>query len=193
MGGGVKVWGGGGGGGGVSTPFRTMDKADIIEIVSTFIKSLRRPNVFKNNIPGDNWVSLFQKRWKKELSARKPEILTLLCAISCNEQVVNAYFTVLEDLLIKLDLKERPDHILNLDESRFVTDPKVERIFVKRGKKDPVTVIPGSGREMYTVLSCVSASGHVYPPFMLFKVRTCTSTSAMVAPPGTGYGATDSG
>ena len=79
---------------------------------------------------------------------------------------MNAYFTVLEDLLIKLDLKECPDHILNLDESGFVTDP---RIFVKRGKKDPATVNPGSGKEMYTVLSCVSASGHAYPPFMLFK------------------------
>ena len=87
------------------------DKADIIEIVSTFVKSLRRPNVFKNNIPGDDWFSLSQKRWKKELSARKPEILTLLRATSCNEQVVNTYFTVLEDLLIKLDLREHPDHI----------------------------------------------------------------------------------
>ena len=157
-------------------------KADIIEIVSTFVKSLRRPNVFKNNIPGDDWFSLFQKRWKKELSARKPEILTLSRATYCNEQVVNAYFTVLEDLLIKLDLKERPDHILNLDESGFVTDPKVERIFVKRGKKDLVTVIPGSGKEMYTVLSCVQQVVMYIPHLCCLKVRTCTSTGAMVAP-----------
>ena len=79
-----------------------------------------------------------------------------------------------------------------------MTDPKVERIFVKRGKKDPVTVFPGSGKEMYTVLSCVSASGHVYPPFMLFKGKNlyehwCHGAPLPPPPPGTGYGATDSG
>ena len=75
-------------------------------------------------------------------------------------------FTVLGDLLDKLGLKKHPKWFINLDESGFVTDPKVEKIFVRQGKKDPVTVNPGSGKEMYTVLSCVSAVGHVYPPFI---------------------------
>ena len=99
------------------------DKPDILEIVATFVKTLQRPNPFKNGIPGEDWFHLLQKCWKRELSGRKPEILTISRATLCNEEVVAAYVRVLGEVLTKLDLQEHPHHILNLDESGFVMDP----------------------------------------------------------------------
>ena len=120
------------------------EKADIIEMVAHFIAHSGRRNPFKEGIPGDDWFRSFCERWKTQLSARKPEIPTISRATACNETVVRSYFTILEDTIDRLDLRYLPNHIINLDESGFVTDPKAETIFVRKGKKDPVTIIPGS-------------------------------------------------
>ena len=80
------------------------DKDDRIQLVSTFVTSLKRPNPFKNTFPGEDWFELFYNKWKSELSGRKPEIQTLACAVLCNVIVVNADSTVLGDFLDKLGL-----------------------------------------------------------------------------------------
>ena len=54
-----------------------------------------------------------------------------------------------------------------------------------------MTLIPGSRKEMFTVLSCVSGVGHVYPPFILFKGKHLYEQWCQGGPPGTGYGVTD--
>ena len=78
------------------------EKADILEMVTHFITHSGRCNPFKDGVPGDDWFRSFCERWKQQLSARKPEILTISRAVACNEMVVRSYFTMLEDTIDKL-------------------------------------------------------------------------------------------
>jgi len=70
--------------------------------------------------------------------------------------------------LTDLGLKEHPAQIFNCDESRLSTNPGMSRIITKRGMKNRVQVIPGSGKEQFTILALASASGVHYPPFVVF-------------------------
>jgi len=44
----------------------------------------------------------------------------------------------------------------------------MSKIITKRGSKNPVQVIPGSGKEQFTVLALANASGTHYSPFLVF-------------------------
>jgi len=69
--------------------------------------------------------------------------------------------------LTDLGLKEHPAQIFNCDESGLSTNPGMSRIITKREMKNPVQVIPGSGKEQITILALASASGVHYPPFVV--------------------------
>ena len=54
---------------------------------------------------------------------------------------------------------DKPAQILNCDETGLSTNTKGSKIIFKHGKKNPVTVMPGFGKEQYTILLIISASG----------------------------------
>ena len=122
-------------------------------------------------------MKLFCKRWKSELSKRKPENLTLARAIACNETVVNQWFLMLEKWLVELEITCRPEQIYNADESGFNTDPvAVNKVFCRCGAKNLVRIIGGSGKECCTVLECCNAMGDFIPPYIL-KISTQNGVS----------------
>ena len=68
------------------------DRSDLISMVKCFIQKTGRPNPFKDNWPGEDWIIGFEKRWRGELSKRKPELLTKARAEGLTESVANAFF-----------------------------------------------------------------------------------------------------
>lgn len=170
-----------------------MEKSDILDITEEYVASLAKKTRFKNNRPGDDWFYGFTRRWMTELAPRKPEVLTISRATSCNEFVISKFFDILEQKVDELGIRDSPAQIINLDETGFVTDPKCKRVFVKKGKRNPSVVIPGSGKEMYTVLGCVAANGKVFPPYILYKAKNLYDSWCVGGPYGAGYSTTDSG
>ena len=139
-------------------------------------------------------MKLFYKRWKSELSKRKPENLTLARAIACNETVVNQWFVMLEKWLVELEITCRPEQIYNADESGFNTDPAaVDKVFCRRGAKNSVRIIGGSGKECYTVLECCNAMGDFIPPYILYKAQNLYTEWCVNGPTDAGFNITESG
>ena len=66
---------------------------------------------FKENMPGDEWLNLFQNLWKHRLSLRKPEYVTVAHAKGLNEEVLNGFFTMLENLLDTLGIKDMSERL----------------------------------------------------------------------------------
>ena len=101
-----------------------IDKGQLKFIVSTFIQEMYIQSPFKGNMPGDEWVNLFQKRWMHRLSQRKLEYVTVVRAKGLNDKVLNGFFTMLENLLDTLGIKVMPERFFNLDETGLSLDPK---------------------------------------------------------------------
>lgn len=81
-----------------------MEKSDILDITEEYVSSLAKKIRFKNNRPGDDWFYSFRRRWKNELAARQPEVLTISRATSCNEFVISKFFDILEQKVDELGI-----------------------------------------------------------------------------------------
>ena len=61
------------------------------------------------------------------------------------------------------------DCIFNADESEFLKDSNRKKIFFKKLSKDIYLLTPTTGKTMYTVLVCGSASGFFMPLLDVYK------------------------
>ena len=73
---------------------------------------------------GDEWLRLFENHWKHHLSQRMPGYVTVARAKGLNVEVLNRFFTMLENLLDTLGIKDMPERFFNLDETGLSLDPK---------------------------------------------------------------------
>lgn len=70
---------------------------------------------------------------------------------------------------------DEADCIFHADESGFSTDPNQRKMFFKKSSKDRYLLTPTSGKAMYTVLVCGSASGLFMSPLVVldFTYGSC--------------------
>ena len=169
-----------------------MDKCELLEIIGEYLPNVGREYAFPGGKPGRDWYENFMKRWRNELSLRKPELLTLNRALACNKPVVDAWFTLLSNKLTQLGLTDKPSQIFNCDESGLSTNPGMSKIITKRAFKKPVQVIPGSGKEQFTILALASATQH-YPPFVVFAGKNLYDVWMAGGPDGALYGTSENG
>lgn len=94
---------------------------------------------------------------------------------------------------MKHDLLHKPAQLLNCDETGLSTNSTGSKIICKRGMKNPVSMIPRSGKEQYTVLSTVSAAGTNYPPFVVYKGKNLYQEWMSNGPKGAVYSVSDNG
>ena len=64
-----------------------IDKGQLKFIVSAFIQEMDIKSPFKENMPGDERLNLFQNHWKHRLLQRKPEYVTLAFAKGLNGEI----------------------------------------------------------------------------------------------------------
>lgn len=131
-------------------------------------------NEIKNNfssetkLAGRGWFRLFLKR-HPELSKRKAQNMNPARAQKLNKFIVNDYFKKLGDTLDELGFKDKPERIYNLDEKGCrLTIHHQQVVMARKGVKRLHLVAPEHA-ENVTVVGCVSASGSVIPPMILFK------------------------
>ncbi|XP_071511710.1 uncharacterized protein [Diadema antillarum] len=67
------------------------------------------------------------------------------------------------------DIENKPAQIYNVDETGLPLDPSKLKVIAEKGAKNVFRIIGGSGRETTTVQGCGSASGHVFPPYVVYS------------------------
>ncbi|KAF0287601.1 hypothetical protein FJT64_013988 [Amphibalanus amphitrite] len=146
-----------------------LDTSDICDLVQQFLNNLGRETQWKDNRSTRFWLSRFKARHAGVLASRKPEILTITRAKSLTEEVVGAFFSMYNGVLVDLGLEDKPDNIYNLDETGLSTDPRSTRVIVPSKSRDAYLKTASCGKATYSVLFCVNATGNYFPPFVLWK------------------------
>lgn len=127
------------------------------------------------------------------LTRRKPEILTVSRSKALTGAVVDKFFSMWEDLVREHSFQENPSRVFNCDETGLTTNPVHDKVYVRKGSKDAYMKAPNSGKTMFSVLFCVSATGVYLPPFTVYKSKNLYDAWTKGGPQYAGYGCSESG
>ena len=166
-----------------------IDRSAVQCIVLDYLKNVGRLDVK----PGIEWLYGFERRWKCELTRRVAQPLPANRAYACNSRVVNDFFDKLSEIFSRLNLQAKPQNIFNVDETGFQTDIGSQKIFCKRGLKNPHKTVSSSTKTMYTVQVCCSANGDFLPMYIVFKGKHLYDTWCKGGPEDAVYNCSDSG
>ena len=88
-----------------------------------------------------------------------------------------------------LDLFDKPDRIFNVDESGFCLTWAPKMMLAK----SPQVLVPGTGRDSVTVQACISASGVLLPPYVVYKGERLIADTTYGGPLGSRLTVTHNG
>ena len=149
---------------------------------------LGKQAVFKNNTPGKDWLISFKRRHSRDLTLRKPEILTKCRAENLTVETLSEFFAVVRDVYEENDILDDPNanrRIFNTDETGFNTNPNQ--------RKDAYLQTPNCGKQMYTVLVAGNAAGEYLKPLVVYKAMDLNEHLTTNGPHGTQYAVSLSG
>ena len=112
-----------------------------------------------------NWFYSFIRRWP-ELRVIKPSSLSEQRAKGASEESLTHYFEELDKIMTKYHLKNKPEHIYNIDEKGINTEYRPQSVVAERGYQ-PQTVMGGRTKTV-TVIGAGNAIGCQIPPFFVF-------------------------
>ncbi|CAF2000862.1 unnamed protein product [Rotaria magnacalcarata] len=149
---------------------------------------------FKNNCPGNDWMTKFLKKFK--LSSKKPSSLEKSRLIASQDpEIIFGFYDNLEKQMLTLGIINKPKNIYNLDETNMCIDPQNTKVIAPSGKK-VTRCTSTSGRENVSVLATVNAAGERLPPLVIFPAKSLW-TSFKGTPnleyPGTMYAKSNNG
>ena len=170
-----------------------LGRREIESIIQNYLKSTKQPHPFHNSVPGEGWWSGFMRR-HNGLCKRKPQHLQMVRAKATTKPVIDHWFNnCLKQSLEDLDLFNKPEQIFNVNESGFPLGWTPKTILAKRGQKSPQALLAGSGRENITVQMCVSATGKLLPPYIVYKGERLMSDCTYGGPLATRFAVSHNG
>ena len=125
------------------------------------------PDAWKTaSIAGTDWYHGFKMR-HPVLALRKPERLSCNRAQAFNKERVDNYFDALKKLLPS-DVD--PRLVYNIDETGLSSVPNVPRkVLAQKGQRAVNSIAVNERGTLTTVIPCISASGELLRPFVIFK------------------------
>ena len=137
------------------------------------------------------WWDRFRAR-HPHLRLRAGESLAYVRATCTNRVILDKYFDMLEDVIAKNYLDDKPGRIFNLDESGIPLQHRPGRRIGVKGQKH-VNVLTSGNKTNITILAYVSASGFAIPPMVIYNRKNLTPELTRGEIPGTMYGLSTSG
>lgn len=156
--------------------------------------SERQGNIeFGDDGPSKGWLFAFLKR-HPELTSRQSEVLARASACVARKDIISwfdKWITYMKEEAL-LEIFDDPDRILNMDESGFLLNPKGRLSIVSKGVREVLEVNSDSKTQMSTSF-CLSASGHVFQPCIIYKGKKLSPGVKSSIPDGINYDITDNG
>ena len=97
-----------------------------------------------------------------------PQSLSYARAVSGNKEVIDDFFAKLGAIYGRLNLTSKPSQIFNADETGVTIVHKPSKVIAQIGWHNVSSLTSADRKKTHTILSCVSASGQVLPPFMVY-------------------------
>ncbi|XP_050309036.1 uncharacterized protein LOC126745308 [Anthonomus grandis grandis] len=151
-----------------------LSKQEIQLVVQTYVNENAIKTTFKEGKPDDDWFRSFYKR--NRLSQKKMEQLEKCRRTATSDPfIIYSFYDRLGETIQQLGLQDKPAHIFNLDETEFNMDPGRIKGVAALGQKVHRS-IEGSGKENITTMACISASGVLLPPLIIYQGQNLWST-----------------
>lgn len=136
--------------------------------------------MFKNNLPGRDWVKSFLDR-HPNLSVRFAANIKRTRA-AVDEKAITEYIQNVKKLVEDLP----PENVYNYDETNMSDDPGRKKIICRRGTKYPERVM-NTTKSSISVMFCGNAAGQSIPPYIIYKAENLWTTWTEGGPPGARY------
>ena len=148
-----------------------LTKDAVMCLVGTYITKCKRNNPFKDGKAGRWWFDGFKKR-HPTLTIRMPQPLSYARALCSKKVVVTDFFGKLGSLYGKLNLISKPMQVFNADETGVTIVHKPGKVIAELGRKHVYSITSAERGRTHTVLSCISATGFVIPPCIIYPRKT---------------------
>ncbi|CAH1973720.1 unnamed protein product [Acanthoscelides obtectus] len=132
---------------------------------------------------GRAWLDHFLKRYKLQLSLRKPTGTSYARVQGFNPAAINKFFDILEAEYIKCQYPA--DRIYNVDETGItIVQTKIPAVVGRKGKRQIGALTAAERGSLITIVSAMSAGGTFIPPMMIFPKKNFSDVLMKGAPPG---------
>ena len=148
-----------------------LTREGVMGLAYSIVEKSQRPHPFHNQTAGRAWFEGFMRR-RGNLTIRSPQSLSYSRAISANKETITDFFGKLGSLYGKLNLVSKPMQVFNCDETGVTIVFKPNKVVAELGKKHVYALSAGERGKLHTILSCVSATGLVVPPMMIYPRKT---------------------
>lgn len=108
---------------------------DVLKYTQEYIDIMNLKSRFVNGSPTKDWYYGFLRRWNNNLKVMVSHSLENARAKGVTQEVIDGWFNVLEKVLLKLEILDKPERIFNTDESGFADEAGRRVVVVKRGTK----------------------------------------------------------
>ena len=163
-----------------------LDTLELRMLVKSYLDKLGViDKVFKDNMPGLDWMYSFIKR--HNLTKRVADNVKRSRA-QITPDLLKCYFANLEHELKDIP----PTNIFNYDETNITDDPGSKSVVVPRGLRRVERVVEHS-KQSTSVMFCGSADGDYLPPMVVYKSENVYEGWISAGPVGAVYDCTKSG
>ena len=140
----------------------------------------------KNAPVTSGWWESFCSR-HPNLTLRAPAPLSKARAAASDPAILDRYFDLLQEVLVKNGLLSQACQIFNMDETGMPLDATHVKVVTQKGDRNPIA--PSSGdKSQITVVACVNAAGSFMPPMVIIDRKTLPPHFTEGEVPGTAYG-----
>jgi len=165
----------------------------VMEMAFMIAEKTHKDHPFTEGKAGRAWFEGFLRRHPK-LTIRSPQALSYSRAICANRETVDEFFGKLGSIYGRLNLISKPMLIFNCDETGISIVHKPGKVLAELGRRNVYAVTSAERGKTHTILSCVSASGYVLPPMMIYPRKKCVPDKMKEgAVPGTLFRSSESG
>ena len=145
-----------------------------------------------DGLAGRAWFEGFRSH-HSNLTIRTPQSLSYNWATCANEETIEDFFAKLGGVYDRLNLPSKPMQIFNIDETGVSVVHKVGKVVAEVGRR-VWSITSGERGKTHTVVTCLSASGFVLPPCLIYPRKKAVSENFREgAVPGTLFKSTESG
>lgn len=161
----------------------TMD--DVRKIAYELAEQLKLKHRFnkESQKAGYDWLQMFLNR-NTDITLRKSEGVSLARVNAMNRSEVNAYFQLLESVVIQDNEMLPPNCVFNMDESGLQLNSRPGHVLAEKGSKAVSTVTSTEKGETITIIACCNAEGTFLPPACIMKGKNKKPEFEDGMPPG---------
>uniref|UniRef100_A0A1X7SKR4 HTH CENPB-type domain-containing protein n=3 Tax=Amphimedon queenslandica TaxID=400682 RepID=A0A1X7SKR4_AMPQE len=170
-----------------------LTRETVMHSAFVIAEKFNKKHPFTGDSAGRSWFDGFRKRHPM-LTIRTPQPLSHCRALSANPDVIRDFFGKLGAIFGRLNLLSKPMQIYNCDESGISIVHCPGRVVMKLGRRTVYSLTSAEKGRTHTVVACVSATGFVLPPLMVYpRKRPVPDNFKEGAVPNTSFHTSENG